>query len=86
MSISREQVHLICKGAPEIIATFTALLKVIDQQAKRIVELEQRVKELEGVEQFDRIRSIVSTPKNRSYLSSHLFPPRLMDVFNSNRS
>jgi transposase len=45
--MSPEQVHLICKGDPEIIAAFTALLQVIDQQAKRIVELEQRVKELE---------------------------------------
>lgn len=47
MTMSPEQVHLICKGDPEIVAAFTALLQVIDQQAKRIVELEQHVKELE---------------------------------------
>ncbi|TYA15284.1 IS66 family transposase [Paenibacillus faecis] len=47
MHLSPEQVHAICKGDPEIITAFNALLQVIDQQAKRIVELEQRVQELE---------------------------------------
>jgi len=47
MFMSPEQVERVCKGDPEIIAAFTTLLQIIDQQAKRIVELEHRVQELE---------------------------------------
>jgi len=47
MKLTSQQVNIICKGDEEIAGYFHALLAVVDQQAKRIKELEKRVHELE---------------------------------------